>query len=212
MSTLFSLSEFRVVCPFDPAIDAESDVIKYAELRDMDLLKVRGGETMTIFHIRRLTQSRVLTLMSQSDVEETRHAIAFMSSVVKVQNLRMPDGSTNHAWVPSWLSASGETKSEIMKDHEMELFAIDEILDIGSVAYQRAFLRHGRPVCFLPPQSSAIALGKKMRSFHLAEQVALLSKKQDDLSISQPPKCEPDGAPLGDVIAKDELSISPIVS
>lgn len=204
MSTLFSLAPFRVVCPFDPAIDKDSDVIKYAETRDMALLASRAGETMTVFHIRRLSQSRMLTLMAQSDVEDTRHAIAFMSSVIKVENLRMPDGSVSPAWVPSWFGNEQPNKSEMMKEHELELFALDEIIDIGSVAYQRAFLRNGRPVCFLPPQSSAIALGKKTRFFHLAEQAALPSKKQEEHNPTPTKLSEPVGELGGDATATEQ--------
>jgi len=176
---LFSNAPFDVVCAFDPAIDRECDAKQYVELRDLSLLKFAAGQVPTVYTIRRLPNSIVIAILARSDSEETRNALAFRAGVVAVRNLNAISGSYYEMWKPRWCASVDQGTGESMSDEELDMFPIDEMQDIGSVALARANLRKGRPVCFVPPQSSADAWGRMVRSYHRAEQSDLPSKKLD---------------------------------
>lgn len=189
MSELFSVAPFAVVTPFDPAIDdGACKVAEYFETRDMALLKFHPAQSPTVFHVKRLPVSRVLSIMQHGTSEENRAALAFMSGVVRVDNLRMPDGSLHHQWTPEWCRPASQATAQAMTDDELNQFALDEIIDIGSVVIARANLRHGRSPCFVPPQSSALALALKIRSCHRAAEIDLPTEPRSEPSTQPTPQ------------------------
>jgi hypothetical protein len=194
---LYSTGPFDVVCIFDPAISEECDAVRYAELRDMSALKYNSGQEPTVFTVRRLPHSVALAITSRADTEESRNALAFRASVIAVRNLHAVNGTHYAMWKPAWTSTT-DASSEALTDAEMELFPMDETQDIGSVALARANLRKGRPVCFVPPQSSALALGRKQRSSRRAELNDLPSNKPSEVKAQVPSSFDSDGAQVGD--------------
>lgn len=201
---LHSNAPFVVVCPFDPAIDDEnSDVALYTELRDMSLLKFHPDMEPTRFYIRRVGASKLLSLESNYQKDSNQYfGFAFMAGVIRVDNLYDLEGTHWPTWYPAW--KKGESKSELLTSAELDLFPKDESIDIGSVVAERANLRKGRPTCFVPPPSSASALGKKSRASRRVEQADLLSKKQSEVRDSSPETTDEHGAQPGPAIAKGE--------
>lgn len=194
----------KVVCPFDPALEMNLDqAAEYAEKRDPALLKCKPGEAPTEFYIQRIHNSVVLNFMQTTTAIERRHVLAFMVGVVEVRNLRA-EGGIIPLWRPSWCSA--QKQGEHMKDDELDLFALDEILDIGSVAYQRSFLRPGRTPCYVPPDSSAYALAMLVRSSRPAVTQDPPSTKSTELKELPRSTNESDGATPGAATAADPSS------
>lgn len=164
---LYTKEAMPVVCIFDPAIDQDnSDINKYGVTREFSLLKFKETEKPQIYHVRRIPQSKVLNFMHHS--VDVQRRLAFMSGVVRVENLHTDDGQVID-WFPAW--THDHTKPEIMTNDEVDQmhFPIDEIDEIGGVARNRAFLRRGRPVLYDPPDTSVQGLARLRLSSHLAE-------------------------------------------
>jgi hypothetical protein len=203
MSMLASVAPFAVVTPFDPAIDDDaSNVSLYMETRDMSLLKWHVDSPPTVFHVQRLAVSRALMIAQHGTTPEQKHALAFMSGVVRVDNVRTESGIIPQ-WFPEWCKPGSDAKSQVMTDAELQHFAVDEVLDIGSVVLARANLRPGRPVCFVPQESSALALALKIRSCHRAAEAVLPTNPRSEHSTQQTQTCASDGEKPGDVIATE---------
>lgn len=207
---LYSVGPAKVVCPFDPAIDwQKSDVAKYTLGRDFDKLVFLPDQKPVVYHVRRLSSSKASILMQHADKDdETRvYRYAFAMCVIKIENYPMPDGSIVE-YVPEWCRGLN-TKNDILKDEEIDALGIppDEIDDIGGVAYRRSFLRRGRPVFFVPPRSSVLALEIQAQSYHHAAASDLLSdrlRRRADITKMMP-QSTPSESPT-DVTAKENAS------
>lgn len=178
--TMHSVGPTRVVCPFDPAIDWEkTDVARYTIERDFEKVSFLPGSKPVVYHVRRLPSSKASVLMQHAggDDESRVYKFAFAMCVLRIENYPMPDGSVVE-YTPEWCRDLSP-KADVMKDDEIDALMIppDEIEDIGGVAYRRSFLRRGRPVFFVPPRSSVLALEIQAQSFHHAAASDLLSRR-----------------------------------
>lgn len=200
--TLYSAGPFKTVCVFDPAIDRDKtsmrDLQDFARTRDLSKVQYKMGEAPTVFWVRRLPESIVMALITQAVNEQHQAMLAFASGVVRVENMRAEDGSCV-TFVPEW-QAQGKSH-EVMTEAELSRFPIDERLEIGGVAWGRAFLRPGRPQAFRLPRWSHVGLANLVRSSRYAEQQALQFAKQSEEESASTKATEPSGVELGNATA-----------
>ncbi len=167
---------FPVICIADEAIDPDnSDVDKYSRERDPSLLKFLPGERPAIFHTIRLPTSVVLRSVERMNTEAEKFTMAFMFGVVKVENFVEEGRREPYTWAPEETIATPSAgKLSAITEEEMNLFTPAEILDVGSVIYQRAFLKKARKPLFVPQPTSVAACAARIAGYRLvAEQEAL---------------------------------------
>lgn len=190
---LYSVAPFKVVTPFDPAIDDEkSNVAMYAQTRDLKYLTFLPGQQPTYFYVRRLPNSKALAIRQHATSEDFAAGMAFAAGVVQVDNLRT-EGGTIPTWKPSFLASDGKIDQMTQEEIDSVNFALDEIIDIGSVVYQRANLRVGRPVYYALPQLSVEGLAKKTLSSRPAEPPSLPREAPSEPSKPQAQQSNCDG-------------------
>ena len=200
---LHSVAPFKVVTPFDPAIDDEkSNVPLYAQTRDMKHLVFKPGMAPKLFYVKRLSNSRALSIRQHATSEDFAAGMAFMAGVVQVDNIPTESGVIP-TWKPAYMQEGKHGEGLTQDEFDSPFFGEDEIIDIGAVIRQRSNLPFGRPAYYALPQLSVEGLAKKALSSRPADVPTLPSKKQDEQQAQLHQKQESDGATLTDATAKE---------
>jgi len=174
---------FKVVCRFDPALDAKAmgpDAIReFRETGDVARAKFRDGVEPTTFHCRRLRVSEMQAVRGYAS-EADQFTAAFARGVLKVEGLFTEDGKTRRVWVRP------DADRPVAATEIDEVFDFGEVQEVGAAIYGRSILGKGRPAAWPLPDTSRSAVGALV--FHLAEQTRAAERS------SAPSKSEADQA------------------
>lgn len=150
MSTIPYSNTMKVVSVADSAIDTSAtDLVRYSETRDWNLLHFKAGSSPTVFHLRQLPLAVRFRLNEVGSKFGSHLTIMefFKHCVSKVENLRREDGTVIGVWEPTnpLTLAPGKTISTIDEAAMEEYFSClpQTILEIGGIAYDRSFLDSG---------------------------------------------------------------------
>lgn len=178
----------RVCCPFDPSIDHDkSNLDRYFFERDERWIVEAEGKRVCWFHLRRLTRKRVLEIDQAATSEKQALILAFRESVVRVDNLPMPDGTVEETWLPAWSTCDPSTvKRRVLNDEEIELFTREEIYDIGQVAWVISNLRPGMQAFCVPLDTSVHAMVATRRRLADASPAPASRDSAQPCSVSTP--------------------------
>jgi hypothetical protein len=141
---MHSTAPIRVVSTSDPAIDRDrTDFEKYTVSRDLSYVVNKRDKQPAIYHVRRIPRRLVLKYILEAHDPVTQRLRAFECGVVRVERPYEDDGSQSKAdFAPQWTDSKSD-KLQIMSDEEVERFPAEDVLEIGEVAFQHAFLRPG---------------------------------------------------------------------
>lgn len=164
------VAPLRLVSVLDPAIDrAATDVQKYAETRDLSLVKTLPGSTARIYTVRALD----VYDFSSADVgtATARLIRCFVLALEQIENWPVP----GHVWTPSRRMDNGQGGDRVvMSDSELKALyhrlGARVIYEIAGVIYTRALEGNGQGggVRYTLPPSSVEGLEEIAR--RLAEQ------------------------------------------
>lgn len=145
---------FKVVCRFDPAIDAEAmsqdDVRRFRDTGDVALLRYLEGEQPTVFYCRRLRVSEMQSVKATNSEADTFVA-SFQRGLLSVENLLDDDGNAR-----KW-SRPDADRPISMREVEAA-FSAGEVMEVGAAIYGRSILGKGRPAAWPQPDTSALAV------------------------------------------------------
>lgn len=167
---------FPVVRSWDLAIDHERcSVEKYRESRDFETLRFVAERKPMIFWLRDVDSRAINDYLLTATTDEQRRIRAFRMAVVRVDNLRHPDGRTEDHWEPKrYEQAKRVTKLteiyDLFSDTELVLFRSTTQQEIGEVARTRFFSEDEiEPIYQVPGTSVQILVTQVLRR---AEQAA----------------------------------------
>lgn len=174
----------RVVSLMDPAIDRESlgreGLTKYEVYRDMSFIEQHlvPGKKPQIFVLRPIGQYTFNNVLLAEDKESMRCQRAYEAALVRVENLRMRDGSQ----IP-WAPDRAESGRWHLTQHELQMVSPYEVQEIGCVAWFASFLPHWIEVGYplLPTPRAALDLVNYLRA---AQSPADASPNSDEPSDS----------------------------
>ena len=162
---------FRVVCCFDPAIDASKmsldQAVEYGRTRDMKLLDgaLKDGERPMVFEVRPATRSHEAHVMAgATEAEKNERAFACLVTACKdmwTMDCRRVDKDFTSARSPS----------AIMTDAELESVPYVVRQEIGQVAHTRAcfLVPWTEPRYLLPPGSASVLVQRYESTSHADE-------------------------------------------
>lgn len=152
----------EVVCLHDPAIDPHCPLGVYGVSRDLGHLRFREGMTPTRYFVRRLPRSLLLRTVDVGDDDRAKWVRAFVLGVERVNDCEVEPGVVRTV-VPSQEIDTPGGKLRVWSDEDLEkLPSVDDIYDIGSVVYGRAFLRRGSRDCYQPPHTWRVAMQRRV--------------------------------------------------
>lgn len=141
----------KVVCIWDPAIDAEtSDYAEYIRTRELKHLQFRAGTAPEIYHLRPITPA-MFAWVNAPELEYDKHARAFYAAVFEVSGFVNAEMLQQDKWAPALVQNAGtklDTHVDLFKKDERELFSPATVNEIGEVAYRRAFFPKRMPVSY----------------------------------------------------------------
>jgi hypothetical protein len=160
---------FKIIPRFDPAIDAMAmgpeDVAAYRDTGDVALVKLRDGETPTVYHCRGLRVSEMQSARA-STVEADVYTAAFARGVMRVEGLRSDDGS-RRVWVRP------DADRPVSAREIDQVFSAGDVFEVGAAIYGRSILGKGRPAAWPQPATSRLAVEALVR------QLAAQTREQD---------------------------------
>lgn len=145
-------ADFKVISIVDPAVDWKRlGGAKHVEYRKTRRLEMLNGFYLpdrkpTIFHVREI-RHRHMQAVDRGD-EADKYPAAFQYAVTHVENLQTEDGVI----LPS-LGLARESGEDALREAVLERFEWSQLLEIGSVAFQRSFFRMRTDVVFQLPRS-----------------------------------------------------------
>lgn len=185
-----------IICRFDEAVDYESmseaELSVYRESRDASLLKRIPGETPTVFHARRLRTSEMSQVNALPAVE-LRYELCFRKALVRVDDLRGPDGSRS-----TWTRPNPDKP---LNDAQIDKFTNAEVQEVGSYIYDWSNVGKGRPAAWQLPATSARAL-EGLASLRVAQKRASAEASRQSSETAEavaaaPPAPSPSGGTPG---------------
>jgi hypothetical protein len=173
----------KVVSVLDPAVDTESmsvtEMADYLKTRDFKKLKFKQGVKPTVYHLKEAARPLWVSWVMAVDGDAERAARCFQACVERVENLYQRDGVCLPDWKPNGYP---------MPDESLERFSLNDILEIGQVAWDHSYLpARIEPSYRLPPTSHTCLI---RRDFRLADaspsQPAASSSEASSVSDSIP--------------------------
>lgn len=191
---------FVTCCSTDPAIDlANSRIDKFWISRDMNHLSFFPDKKPIMYHVRAIPQRMFLAFVEDAGSDVSRKVRAFMTGVVKADNV----GGPGLGMVADWKLKAG-TAAEVLSEEEMAKFPNEDVLEIGDVAYQRCFLRQESGACYAVALSSRVALDRALYP-HVDDLLLMLDQSRDELRESLTQKLQTQSVEHTAVIAEDLL-------
>ena len=173
----------EVVCLHDPAITSTCPLSLYGVTRDPQFLKFREGMKPTKYFVRRIPRSIFLRTVDVGEDLQMKWLRAFIFGVERVENCESESGH------PLTVTPSREIEVPggrllVWSDTDLDLLpSPDDIYDIGSVAYGRAFLRRGSRDYYQPPRTWPAAMERKVfQDAELTPNLAEMLTKQKPVS------------------------------
>lgn len=152
----------KVVSSCDPAVDQKASRLdKYYATRDLKHLVIKEGATPAYFYLRRIPRSLVTQWIQSAPNDNQAFVRAFECALVCAENVVTEDGKVIPRWEPKWVTSRSSTP--VLEQDEMNLFHPDDVVEIGHLAYERAFLRPGREPCYPVPPLSHVRLERALR-------------------------------------------------
>jgi len=145
--------EYKTISLMDPAVDRArmpvEEQLAYVRTRDLALLNpyLIPGLLPVVFHFREIRHQIWRSFIVGDDAIEAKHARAFQAGLVRVENFTDEHGSIMRSWTPP-THANG-----VMTEDAVGKFAWVDIIEIGSVVYQKSPLRPGTEQIFHPALS-----------------------------------------------------------
>jgi len=137
---------FPVVLTVDPAIDTKrmdsiDPLIEYARTRDFNKIVpyLDPSKAAMVFHLKPITRSQMARVMAAASAYD-RQVLAFRFSVARVDNLVTSDGAVIDPWRPASVNIAKPEEPTALTDAELDMFAHNEIAEIGAVAETLSFL------------------------------------------------------------------------
>jgi hypothetical protein len=159
-----------VVCTLDPAIDhVASDVIRYADTRDLTHLAYHAGQQPILFRLRSIGMHLMTQWVDATPSVPEKWRRAFQVSIAEIERYPDADGPRRLTPTHPLRLPKGELLTigdDIIDEIAERLGGLSWIYEIGHVAYERALLgkalRDGVLTWSLPPSSQAV-LDRMMR-------------------------------------------------
>lgn len=152
------MSTFKHILSFDPAICVEkSELAKYMTDGNCDpkhLVFLEGSKPM-IWHLKKLTREEIKTVRNAGSSSDSCEA-AFKRGLVKVENLRMPNGE-----IKDWYKQ--DDKSIIIDKVIEAYFSESQVQEIGAIIWQKSVLMVGSTAPYVLPPTSGLEVKGLLR-------------------------------------------------
>lgn len=204
------VTDMRTVCTLDPAIDpVRSDLEKFAATRDLSLVAMRPGMRATVYTLRPIGTQMMSTWVDAAVSYPEKFRRAFQVAVREIADMPHAQGAgVDPVWQPTQAMRTGAGEVIVWSEDAIDEIAqrvdLAPIYEIGSIAYERAFLgkalARGAASWSLPPSSRAVL--DRMTSHRVAQ---ILAAAQMDSAEKSPrstdQSSEPSSAARGDATA-----------
>lgn len=197
----------EVVVPHDEAVDlARSKITEYGLTRKISCLQFKPGMTPTRYQVRRIPRSLFLRFVDMPPTDNEKFVRAFLVGVEHIDALRVDDHGNVTTLRPTRELSTNGSMIYVFDDDVLEQVPPDDVYDIGSVAYHRAFLAPGRKAYYRLPPSSRHAFQRRV--FHDAGGLQAAEAADEALLQTRQELRVPVPKPTPSATALDELGIA----